>query len=29
MLITSRWYLDAELFAQRFVEALGERAVVA
>ncbi len=29
MLITSRWYLDAELFAQSFVEALGERAVVA
>jgi putative intracellular protease/amidase len=29
MLITSRWYLDAELFAQSFVEALGERALAA
>jgi putative intracellular protease/amidase len=29
MFITSRWYLDAELFAQSFVEALGERAVAA
>jgi putative intracellular protease/amidase len=29
MLITSRTYLDAELFAQTFVEALGERTVAA
>jgi len=24
-LITSRWYLDAELFAERFAEALEQR----